>query len=258
MKPIGAAEEPGCLAEWRAANPNESWEAFKAANGSLTQAGCSGQLYRALAAAQWHICAYCEIRLDPPLGAQVEHWHPKSDTTTTHNWGLDFANFTAACEGGVRADIPNGRCVTPIKDTQHCGAAKADYDWTAEILDPRVDVPRNLALWDVRDDGRIGVRPIADLPLRERAVKTIERLNLDSKALRPLRQALWEELSKDVVAAWVELGDPSDEAYGLARRRVAESRLGVVEGKLQPFWSTIRSYFDDVAEQWISEHPEVF
>lgn len=58
---------------------------------------------------QGGICAYCEIDLkeldvsssnNVVPDFRVEHFHPKSDNSTAHNWNLDWNNLLACCNGG--------------------------------------------------------------------------------------------------------------------------------------------------------------
>ena len=48
------------------------------------------------------LCAYCEINIrdNDPLKCHVEHFHEKSDRTTSHNWALDWNNMLGVCNGG--------------------------------------------------------------------------------------------------------------------------------------------------------------
>lgn len=256
MRAIRTAEEPACFTAWRDSNPAATWQAFKDANGGLEGSGCTAQVFGNLALAQFQLCAFCEIRLSPPLGAQVEHWHPKSDRSTVHNWALDFDNLMAACEGGVRADIPDGRAVHPIRETMHCGAAKEGKDWTNALLDPRKHVPSQPALFEVRDDGRITVRDVAAPELKARAEATITKLNLNSKALLPLRKARWDALTADVAAEVERLGGSIDAARA-AYEAAAVRNLLPTDGTLIQFWTTARSYFGNFAEDVIGAHPEL-
>jgi uncharacterized protein (TIGR02646 family) len=76
---------------------------------------------------QGGLCAYCEIdiRDNDPLKCRVEHFHPKSDTSTTHNWALDWNNLLAACNGGTHAHVNTaGFHLEPMSDNLSCDAHK--------------------------------------------------------------------------------------------------------------------------------------
>lgn len=72
----------------------DSWDQLRDAE--------SGKFYKeikmVLVENQHHMCAYCESRLsESRKDIRIEHFHPKSDKNTTHNWGLDWNNLLAIC-----------------------------------------------------------------------------------------------------------------------------------------------------------------
>ena len=263
MKRIGTPVEPPCLAAWRDGHTEATWDEFRNEHRDAPdgQRGCAREVLETLIQSQRGLCAYCEIELKEPLAlwSQVEHWHPKDPARYPgHNWGLDFSNFMAACEGGERAQPDMGRSLPPIKKTKHCGSAKGNENHTNVLLDPRRDVPHMPMIWRFDATGGIAVSPDAPQTLKERAVKTITLLNLDSPVLRRLRKQHWIELENDVQSVWEELGD-SEEGYRSAQAFVTAERLGLSpEGRLDQFWSTSRAFFEDSAEAWLAEHSEVF
>ncbi|MCK6523141.1 TIGR02646 family protein [Myxococcota bacterium] len=263
MKRIGTPVEPPCLAAWRDEHPDATWDEFRNENRDAPngQRGCAKEVLETLIHAQRGLCAYCELSLRevPSHWPQVEHWHPKDPAQYPgHNWGLDFSNFMAACEGGEKAAPDLGRSLPPIKKTKHCGSAKGNEDHTAVLLDPRRDVPQTPTIWRFDPNGGIAVSPDAPQAHKARAEQTITLLNLDSPVLRRLRKQHWIELENDVQSVWEELGD-SEEGYRSAVAKVTAERLGLSpEGRLDQFWSTSRAFFEDIAEAWLAEHPEVF
>lgn len=259
MKPLRAPAEPACFAAWRNGNPTGSWESFVDGNRDSPNGtrGCKRELLEALLDAQHHLCAYCEIELSPSLWAEVEHWHPKDPTLyPAHNWGLDFANLMAGCEGGTKVKEDGGRGrARRDPETRHCGAAKGNLDLTATLLDPRHDLPKT-PVWSFDGQGGIHVATGVPAGLAVRAQSTITGLNLDSAVLRDLRATLWHTLTEDVTTIAQELGGtPSD--WDRAAAFVAAEKLAVENGRLKRFWSTIRAYFGDTAESWLLAHPEV-
>lgn len=260
MKRIATAQAPQRFLDWQAAHPTGTWDEFRDHNRDLPDGtvGAANEVLGALLSAQHHLCAYCEIDLVAPLYAQVEHWRAKDPAKDDgHNWGLDFTNFMAACEGGVRKDVdPKGaRWLDPIRETQHCGQKKANDVKVEELLDPRHQVPAG-PVWTFDGDGRMGVSGALDPALGARADATIQRLNLDSRVLRRQRAALWRDIDATVTRTWEALGD-DDEAYAAAFDAVAPDFLQIVDGRLHNFWSTARAYFGPVAERWLSDHPEL-
>ncbi len=260
MKPIRAPSEPPCFAAWRAANPTGTWDTFVVENRDAPDGTrrCKRELLEELLSAQHHLCAYCEIELDPPLWAEVEHWHPKDPTLYPgHNWGLDFANLMAGCEGGtkVKEDGARSRASRDPK-SRHCGAAKGNLDLTATLLDPRRDLPAT-PVWAFDGQGGIHVAGHLASTLADRAHATVAGLNLDSAVLRQLRATVWHTLTEDVASAAQALGG-TPEAWAQALDFVAAEKLAVrPDGTLHRFWSTIRSFFAEYAERWLQRHPEL-
>ena len=73
------------------------------------------------------LCAYCEISINPaePLRCKVEHFHPKSDTATAHDWALDWYNMVGVCIGGSNPyDDDPARYSPPLPDNLSCDSYK--------------------------------------------------------------------------------------------------------------------------------------
>jgi uncharacterized protein (TIGR02646 family) len=72
---------------------------------------------------QYGLCAFCEqrISIDDPLHCHVEHFHPKSDRSK--NWGLNWQNMLAVCDGGSAASQKARQC-WPLPDNLSCDAHK--------------------------------------------------------------------------------------------------------------------------------------
>jgi uncharacterized protein (TIGR02646 family) len=73
------------------------------------------------------LCAYCEIAIhdNNPLRCRVEHFHPKSDTSTAHNWALDWQNMLGVCNGGGNPhQTAEGFHLDPTKANLSCDAHK--------------------------------------------------------------------------------------------------------------------------------------
>ncbi|MDL2285860.1 TIGR02646 family protein [Desulfococcaceae bacterium OttesenSCG-928-F15] len=121
MKRVVKGHEPENLAHFRKENPEATWEEMR--NDAL----CDGQqAYRdcrvQTIADQHGLCAYCECKIDIaiPHECRVEHIHPKSDTSTDHNWHLDWQNMLATCNGGET----KGSKHTPLPQNLSCDAHK--------------------------------------------------------------------------------------------------------------------------------------
>jgi uncharacterized protein (TIGR02646 family) len=252
VKRVVRPAEPSALTAFRDAHPDGTWDDARAER-------VNEPVFDALAAAQGGLCAYCEIDIRRPGYGQVEHVRAKSASTTAHNLHLDFANLLAACEGGARPDLDTSvqkRTLPPLEATRHCGQLKEDLDPTDRMLDPSCDVPPFPSLWTITFDGAIRVDEVrcrdAGVDV-EVARRTIETLGLDRAGLRIQRRAVIVELDAHLRDDEVA-GD--DDALMSGLRRVAEAQLLPDRGRLQPFWSTIRSWGGSAVEPFLREHAD--
>jgi uncharacterized protein (TIGR02646 family) len=201
---------------------------------------------------QGGICAYCEIDLkgsDAHAHAdlRVEHFHPKSDRSTPHNWHLDWQNLLAVCHGGSQRDVVDAaqRFTSP---DHSCDVPKLDNDWDALICNP-LHLPARPALFRFeRSSGAMNVDRAACLAAgvdAERAQATIGNLQLDGRRLRDLRKPVLEKLNEELyslTAAGMPLPDARQRLARILLRRDAE-------GRWPAFFSAIRSYLGEAAEQ---------
>lgn len=92
MKNIVKGQEPHLLANYVQANSTNTWEQC------VRSPTRRDAIQKEIRLNQGGLCAYCEIDLKPAdanghADFRVEHFHPKSDTTT-HNWHLDWQNLS--------------------------------------------------------------------------------------------------------------------------------------------------------------------
>lgn len=126
MKRVLKGDEPVTLTTYRNAAPLSSWEQMKTDphnGGQQAYADCRRDGIQD----QKGLCAYCEIdiRDNNPLKCRVEHFHPKSDTITSHNWALDWQNMLTVCNGGNNPHIANsGFHLKPTDENLSCDAHK--------------------------------------------------------------------------------------------------------------------------------------
>lgn len=123
MKRVLKSPEPQSLADFRAARPDAKWDEMRNDGehyGLTAYEDCRAQIMED----QHHLCAYCECKLDAatPHKCRVEHFHPKSDRISGHNWDLDWQNLLATCNGGESEGSPD----TPLPDNLSCDAHKKD------------------------------------------------------------------------------------------------------------------------------------
>ena len=93
---------PKCLQKFCGDNPDcRDWESFY---GNYPDSYKS--LKMEIAKSQGYLCAYCEEQLpgDAPSQMRIEHFHPKEDVSTSHNWAFDWNNMLVTCHGGSRKE----------------------------------------------------------------------------------------------------------------------------------------------------------
>ena len=89
--------EPISFRSYRLANASErNWDSFR-----HSAPRAYNDLKRQLFQEQGELCAYCEEYV-PENQRRIEHFHPKSDTASSHNWTLDWRNMLGVCMGGER------------------------------------------------------------------------------------------------------------------------------------------------------------
>ncbi|HMV66663.1 MAG TPA: hypothetical protein PKA64_07420 [Myxococcota bacterium] len=255
MKTIQRPPEPPTLLAFRSATPDASWNDARAAR-------ISEDVFLALARAQGYLCAYCEIDIEPGPFGQVDHFVPKSLANADQRLHLDFQNMLAVCEGGARPDLEGlkpGRSLPPVRATSHCGQRKGEVSPRGRVLDPAAEIPASARLWSVDElTGGITVDAIAcaaegvDPAL---AGATIETLGLDLPGLRRMRRAVIDALDDAWLVAIRALDDPDDADWARERILVAADHLLPGEdGRLLPFWTTVRSWAGPEIEPFIAGH----
>lgn len=157
-------------------------------------------LKKAIFAQQSYLCAYCECNIDStrPDEQRIEHFHPKSDTASSHNWAFDWNNLLGVCLGGTKQESD----ISP-----HCDAAK-EKDVNARegrILNP-LTMPESCVFELDRKNGYLipnesfcRTQSIPDNPFHttEELIKnTIDVLNLNCTALANIRKKIILEYDK--------------------------------------------------------------
>ena len=195
MKKVIKTNEPNGLKVWRTRNPNSRWNAFKKDKLALTE------VQESIKSDQAGLCAYCEIDLKPaPRGAQadfrVEHFHPKSDNNSSHNWHLDWPNLLACCHGGSQKNVVD-TAVRYSSPDHSCDVPKGSRNLDDVILNP-LSLPTTLLFKFNRSDGSIEVNQsncLASGVSSDKAEATIDELNLDTIRLRRLRKVKLDSLN---------------------------------------------------------------
>ena len=104
MKRVQKSCEPSKLIDFKNRMPNATWATLRS-NKRHEGKRAYKQIKKNVLSDQGNICAYCECKLNinTPNLCRVEHFHPKSDTATIHNWALDWNNMLGVCVGGEQS-----------------------------------------------------------------------------------------------------------------------------------------------------------
>lgn len=114
---------PQTLTKYAQDHPDSTWEDMRSDNPNGSQAAreCRDRTVQD----QRGLCAYCEQKISAKdsLRCRIEHFHPKSDTSETRNWSLDWKNMLAVCDGGSRTSGEQP-VVHPLPENLSCDAHK--------------------------------------------------------------------------------------------------------------------------------------
>ena len=249
MKNIVKGSEPDKLMTYRENSPQGTWDNCK------NNRNRRKEIQQKLLADQGGLCAYCEVDLKAGSVAEVadfrvEHFHPKSDTATSHNWHLDWSNLLACCHGGSRSDIVDA--ANRFSSPDHsCDVPKDNKNWSDIILNP-LQLPAFPSLFSyTRDTGSININsehcatasvdPVI-------AQNTIDKLSLDAERLKRLRKPVLNKVN-DELRAMVNQGID----LTVARKTLAKAYLCQNNnGHWPAFFSALRDYLGDAAEKQLS------
>jgi uncharacterized protein (TIGR02646 family) len=245
MKKVLKGAEPDLLRSYRERNSANTWDHFKRSD--ARKEAVSGQLKRDQAG----LCAYCEIKLLPKTHEgeadfRVEHFHPKSDTTTRHNWHLDWQNLLGCCHGGSQKNIVDEAARFGHGD-HSCDVPKGNIDLDAIILNP-LHLPAFPALFAAeRSTGRLNVNvencQVATISAA-RAAATITELRLDSARLNRFRKKILDELN-------LQMRQLTGIGLSVEEAQVRLAKIFLCKDTQQhwpAFFTTIRSYLGTGAE----------
>lgn len=249
MKNIVKGSEPDKLMTYRENSPQGTWKKCK--NDKNRRIAIQKKLLED----QGGLCAYCEIDLKVAVDGdeadfRVEHFHPKSDTDTSHNWHLDWGNLLACCHGGSRSDIVDAE--NRFSSPEHsCDVPKGNENWSDIILNP-VQLPAFPNLFSyTRHTGSISIHPehceaIGINPII--AQNTIDKLRLDAERLKRLRKPVLNKVN-DQLGAMVSQGiDLTIAQETLAKAYLCKNN----DGHWPAFFSALRDYLGDAAENQLS------
>ncbi len=250
MRHIPQGQPPQDYAQRVATNPNATWDDLR----DVRQGQLYANLRDALVAIQQGLCAFCEIDLIPS-DLEVEHWHPKTDTTGPTNWAIHFPNLQASCRGGSSSQHPtadlqtNERFLEPIADNLSCGAKKGELIPEGRLLRP-LDVPPT--------PSAVGVDMMGHLSANEQNCHdcgvsidlvnhTIDELGLDCPRLQRARMRHWQDIATHL-GLLLQNNTPAEIASCYLRSDA--------NGQLPKFFSTLRSFFGRIGEDVLRATPQ--
>ncbi len=199
----------------------------------------------ALMEAQGGLCAYCEIGIKGTHDYQIEHFHPKSDTSDGHDWTFDTRNLFAACQGGTRRHQGPPRHERPTRQNLSCGEAKGDQVLDEAIIKPTED-PASPPIFECDSWGKLHVieQNCLSTEQAQRARQTITELNLNCPRLCNARRAVYDEMREGFQENLknVSEGLPVSEAEDLALDvQIDQLWPDARTGRLPAFFTAARS-----------------
>lgn len=249
MKKIQKGTEPNKLSQYKLSRPTNTWEQCSRNKNRRIQ------IQDQLKLDQGGLCAYCEINLVPANATdaadfRVEHFHPKTDVSTSHNWHLDWQNLLACCHGGSRPDVADSANRHTSPD-HSCDVPKKDNDWDNIILNP-LHLPNSPCLFKFHRNGsvKVNITHCQAAGVDEiKAQATIDNLRLDAVRLRNFREKLLNNLN-DQLQNMVSTGYTVEEARMLLAKTELKKN---VHGYWPAFFSAIRNYLGEAAEKQLND-----
>lgn len=262
MKRVIRLDEPAELTAYRTENPANTWDQMR---GDALGRTAYEAVRRQLVTGQDGLCGFCEIGIHDidPLRCRVEHFHPKSDNSTAHNWALDWQNMIAVCMGGSQRHQQPPHALEPLPENLSCDAYKdqmintgllAEHceDW---IIDP-LELPAFPCLFFLeKSTGRL--LPNADqcanteLPGNQHqntqalVQHTIDMLNLNCTRLCEARKRVIWDIEHNKKKFRLQNINPKQALDTLAERYFRQH--------WPSFFTTIRLCLGTAAEQYLAD-----
>lgn len=262
MKRVIRLDEPAELTGYRADNPVSTWEQMR---GDATGRAAYEAVRLQLLNGQGGLCGFCEIGIHDidPLKCRVEHFHPKSDTSTAHNWALDWQNMIAVCMGGSQRHQQPPHALEPLPENLSCDAHKDQMINTGRlvehcegwIIDP-LDLPAFPSLFFLeKSTGRLlpDEQACASIALpgnkhpgtQELVQHTIDMLNLNCDRLCQARTRVLWDIEHSKKSLRLQNIRPEHALRTLAERYFRQPWPG--------FFTTIRFCLGTAAEQYLAD-----
>lgn len=263
MKRVVKLQEPAELSAYRAGNPTGTWDQMR---GDATGRGAYEVARRQLISGQGGLCGYCEIELQvgEQLKCRIEHFHPKSDTSSAHNWALDWQNMMAVCMGGSQRHHQPPHALEPLAENLSCDAHKDQMISTGQldehcegwIIDPLALPAFPSLLFLEKSTGRL--LPSADRcaalalpsnkhPSTQALIQhTIDMLNLNCTRLCEARKRVVWNIERNKKGFRLQKIGPDEALRTLAERYFRRH--------WPSFFTTVRLCLGAAAEQYLADN----
>jgi len=234
--------------------PNDTWENFK----DKCQTGYI-EILKEIKQNQGGICCYCEIdfydKREIRDDFRVEHFHPKSDKSNPNiNWNLIWKNLFGCCLGGSDKTVLQTTRFIQNKKHRHSDILKDNNNWDDEILNP-LEIPAFPPIFKVNSKG---VMEVLEENCNEAKIEVLKAQNcLDEKKLN-LNSPFLTEWRETVIAKLVDEFEKELERtddYEQAMSDIIAIYLSKdANNNFHPFFTTIRSHFEEDAEKFLKDN----
>lgn len=256
MKKVNKFDIPQKLEIYFTNNPTKTWLDFKKSKNRYED------IIDKLKKEQGGVCCYCENNFHQELTIigdfRVEHFHPKSDTSNpTKNWNLIWSNLLGCCTGGNQnienPDFLKERYILNHED-RHCDVLKDNNNWDDEILNPLSEIPAFPPIFKVSSIGEMSVLEEncnnANVDIRKaKNCLDEKKLNLNSPILKKWRKSVIDNLRNKMIDT-----DDIELIMEYTEDLLSTYLLKNTHGNYSPFFTTIRSYFEEDAEDFLRLH----
>ena len=262
VKRVKIPGEPQELTEFRRKYPSNSWEQMRSDGEGRVAYEI---IRRTLNDGQGGLCAFCEVGIhdNEPLKCRVEHFHPKSDISATHNWALDWENMLAVCMGGSQRHQTSPYTLEPLEENLSCDAFKDKMIQSGRlheqcegwIINPK-EMPAFPSLFFLeRSTGRLlpDDEQCADIEFegnhhactRSLVQQTIDMLNLNCDRLCEARRRMVWDIERNKKRLREQGVNPQQSLYQLANRYLRQH--------WPAFFTTIRCCLGSAAERILTD-----
>lgn len=254
MKRINkSAVPPLSFSNYVASNPNAKWKTFRRKTSRYKEVK-----FRIFEDQGW-ICGYCETSIDRHDAEKqvIEHFHDRSDRSSSHNWDLDWWNIIGVCNGGKEFNSRIYPRATNLSCDSHKNKAKLQGLITdtpeGEILDP-LEIPKSPCLFEfVPHTGELkaNVSACSNIVVKKNNFGTVSDLVENTIKILNLNCSRLLDDRKEVFDSYQLLLSAARREGNLEIKEQLAKRW--FDGVITSFYTTRRILLGDVAERLISK-----